>query len=126
MVIKYQFVNEVVSIEVSEEWGKILASHDRRERNNNQTETRRHTSLDGMAYEGEFFSDTRDMAYQVEISLEIQKAFDSLLPQQKDLFIKVYFEGFSITEIARKEGVYASSIHKRLQRIYDQIKKFLQ
>lgn len=125
MIIKYQFVNEVVSIEVPEEWGKVLASHDRREHNNNQTECRRHTSLDRMDYEGEIFSDETNVANTVEMSLGMQQALESLLPQQKDLFLKVHLEGLSITEIARKEGVNKSSVHKRLQRIYDHLKNFL-
>lgn len=47
MKIKYQFADETVEIEVSEEWGNVLIEFDRRERNNNRRETRRHESCSG-------------------------------------------------------------------------------
>jgi DNA-directed RNA polymerase specialized sigma24 family protein len=50
---------------------------------------------------------------------------DSLLPQQKALLKKVFFEGIPAAEIARQEGVNKSSVHKRLQRIFEKLKKVL-
>ena len=43
---KYEFVTEAVEVEISEEWAAVLYELDRREYNNNHTETRRHISLD--------------------------------------------------------------------------------
>lgn len=55
MKIKYQFANESIEIEVSDDWGNILIGLDRLEYNVNQKETRRHVSLNGMDYEYEIF-----------------------------------------------------------------------
>ena len=48
MKIKYQFVNESVEIEVDEEWANVVIELDRLEHNSNQTETRRHCSLEAL------------------------------------------------------------------------------
>ena len=129
MKFKYQFANEAIDVEVDEKWGAILLDLDRREYNNDQTETRRHASLNAMEYEGEVFIDpSADVSAQVDLS-EAQenlcRAMDSLLPQQKALLKKVFFEGIPAAEIARQEGVNKSSVHKRLQRIFEKLKKVL-
>ena len=46
MKYNYEFLDEVVEVEVSEEWAAVLYELDRREYNNNHTETRRHMPLD--------------------------------------------------------------------------------
>jgi len=46
----------------------------------------------------------------------IHKALKNLLPQQRELIHKVFFEGKSVSEIARAEGVDESSIRDRLKR----------
>ena len=125
MLIKYQFVNEDIDIDVAEVWGSILIDLDRRDYNNQQTERRRHTSLDGMQYEGEIFAHPTDVAAQAIKSHYLQKAFNSLLPQQRELIIKVFFLDISPSDIAMQEGVNKSSVHKRLQRVFEQIKKTL-
>ncbi|MEA4969941.1 MAG: sigma-70 family RNA polymerase sigma factor [Candidatus Pelethousia sp.] len=129
MKFKYQFATEAVDVEVDEEWGAILLDLDRREYNNDQTETRRHASLNAMDYEGEVFINPHtDISAQVELSETqeaLRRAMDSLLPQQKALLKKVFFEGIPAAEIARQEGVNKSSVHKRLQRIFEQLKKVL-
>ena len=129
MKFKYQFANETVDVDVDEKWGAILLDLDRHEYNNDQTESRRHASLNAMEYEGEVFIDpSADVSAQVDLS-EAQenlcRAMDSLLPQQKALLKKVFFEGIPAAEIARQEGVNKSSVHKRLQRIFEQLKKVL-
>lgn len=127
MKFKYQFVNETVNVEVDEKWGDVLLELDRREYNNDQTETRRHASLSAMDYEGEVFIDPHaDISAQLDLSEAqeaLRRAMDSLLPQQKALLQKVFFEGIPAAEIARQEGVHKSSVHKRLQRIFEQLKK---
>ena len=129
MKFKYQFANEAVDVEIDEKWGAILLNLDRCEYNNNQTETRRHALLSAMDYEGEVFIDPNaDISAQVDLSEaqeDLRRAMDSLLPQQKALLQKVFFEGIPAAEIARQEGVHKSSVHKRLQRIFEQLKKML-
>jgi RNA polymerase sigma factor (sigma-70 family) len=128
--ILYQFANgEISEIEVSDELGEILLGLDRQERNNDRRETRRHVSLDGMDYEGGFFSSDSDTADQVALNMELdalRRAMDTLTPQQRDLVRKVFFDGRSIASIAREEGVTKQSVHERVQRILSRIKKFLE
>ena len=42
MKIKYEFANEVIEIEVSDEWGMVILEMDRLDYNNDKKETRRH------------------------------------------------------------------------------------
>ena len=58
MKVKYQFVNEMVEIEVDNDWSAVITELDRKERNNNKTETRRHCSFDAFDMETSFGSDT--------------------------------------------------------------------
>ena len=66
MKVRYEFVNgEISEIEVDDNLGELLVDFDRQEYNNNHRETRRHTSLDGMEYEGEAFLSPADTEEQV-------------------------------------------------------------
>jgi DNA-directed RNA polymerase specialized sigma24 family protein len=129
MQIKYRFVNEAVDVEVDEKWGAILLDLDRREYNNDQTETRRHASLNAMEYEGEAFIDPNaNVANAIEKALEsknLQKAIGMLLPQQKELLRQVFCENSSVADIAREQGVSHVAILDRLKRIYRHLEKKL-
>ena len=57
MKYNYEFLDETVEIEISEEWAAVLYEFDKREYNNNHTETRRHITLDAVCYEGMIISD---------------------------------------------------------------------
>ena len=46
MKIKYEFANETVEIDVTEEWANVIIDLDRQEYNIDHKETRRHCSLD--------------------------------------------------------------------------------
>ena len=111
---------------MSAEWGKVLIDFDRVEHNNDQTEHRRHISLDLMNYEGELFADYADAPGHEDFSLQLAIAAESLLPQQQALLKKVLYYGLSITEIAKQEGVGESAIRDRLKRIYKKIEKYLE
>lgn len=129
MKISYKFVNEAVDVEVDETWGAILLELDRREYNNNQTETRRHASLHAMEYEGEAFIDhsidVEALFLQLIDSETLQKSISSLLPQQSELLLQVFSIGKSLEEIARIEGVSGQAIKNRLNKIYRQLRKSL-
>lgn len=56
----------------------------------------------------------------------LHKALDSLLPEQRELITKIYFEGLSQEEIAEREGVSKQAISNRVQRIYQRLKKFFE
>lgn len=129
MKIRYEFTNgEISEIEVDESLGELLVELDRQEYNNDHKETRRHTSLDGMEYEGTLFAAPDDPAAEVlrrEDAARLLRAMEALTPSQRELVRRVYFENEKITDIAREEGVDKSAISHRLDRIYKKLKKFL-
>lgn len=129
MKIKYEFVTgEITEIEVEDTLGELLVDFDRQEYNNDHKETRRHTSLDGMEYEGEWFSSGQDVLGEVlsrEDAARLYRAMDRLSAAQRELVLKVYFENRRIVDIAREEGVSEAAIRNRLKKIYRKMEKFL-
>lgn len=129
MKIQYRFANgEVSEIEVDAELGALLLDLDRQEYNNDHKETRRHVSLNGMTYEGGVFASYEDIAETVEKAEDLEalrRATAALSPGQRELVRMVYFEGRSISEIARAEGVSHVAILDRLNRIYKKLRKNL-
>ena len=129
MKITYEFVTgEVSEVEVDERLGGMLLDLDRQQYNNDQKETRRHVSLDGMDYEGKLFAsaeDTERKAERREDMARLFSAMEDLSPSQRELVKKVYFEERKITDIAREEGVDKSAISHRLERIHKKLKKIL-
>lgn len=126
MKITYEFVTgEVSGVEVDERLGGMLLDLDRQQENNDQKETRRHVSLDGMDYEGELFASAEDTERAVEHREDMARlysAMEALSPSQRELVEKVYFEERKITDIAREEGVSHVAVRDRLERIYKKIK----
>ena len=129
MKIKYEFANgEISEIEVDDNLGELLVDFDRQEYNNDHKETRRHVSLDGMDFEGEFFaafSDTAEEAAKHEEATRLLRAMEALTPSQRELVRRVYFENEKIVDIAREEGVSHVAILDRLKRIYRKLKNNL-
>ena len=129
MKITYEFVTgEVSEVEVDEHLGGMLLDLDRQQYNNDQKETRRHVSLDGMDYEGEMFvsaEDTEGAAERREDMVRLFSAMEALSPAQRELVEKVYFEERKITDIAREEGVSKQSVHERVGRALKNLKKNL-
>lgn len=130
MKTKYEFVNgEVVEIEVSEEWAKVLADLDRQEYNNEKKETRRHCTLDVLGDEGEWMIDENaDPANLLvaEQECEIaQRALDKLTPTQKDALVKICIEGMSTKEYANINGITQSAAAHRIRDARKNMKNFL-
>ena len=127
MKIRYEFTNgEISEIEVDESLGELLVELDRQAYNNDHKETRRHTSLDGMEYEGALFAAPDDPAAEVlrrEDAARLLRAMEALTPAQRELVRRVYFENEKITDIARAEGITKQSIHERLRRALKKIRK---
>mgnify|MGYP002511326978 FL=1 len=126
MKITYEFVTgEISEVEVDERLGGMLLDLDRQQENNDQKETRRHFSLNGMDYEGELFASAEDTERTVEHREDMARlysAMEALSPSQRELVKKVYFEERKITDIAREEGVSHVAVRDRLERIYKKIK----
>ena len=96
MKITYEFVTgEISEVEVDERLGGMLLDLDRQQENNDQKETRRHFSLNGMDYEGELFASAEDTERTVEHREDMARlysAMEALSPSQRELVEKVYFE----------------------------------
>ncbi len=129
MKVRYEFVTgEFTEIEVDHSLGELLVDFDRREYNNDHKETRRHVSLDGMEYEGELFASVADTADEVERREELaqlMRAMEGLTLSQRELVLKVFFEGRTYASIAREAGVGESAIRDRMKRIYKKLEKYL-
>ena len=81
-----------------------------------------------MKYEGEIFASNTDIAAEYIRTQEnetLLKAIDSLLPQQKELVRRVYFNNESLASIAREEGVSKMAITNRMKKIHEKLKKIL-
>ena len=129
MKISYEFVTgEVSEVEVDERLGGMLLDLDRQQYNNDQKETRRHFSLNGLYYEGDLFAsaeDTEGEAEHREDMARLYSAMEALSPSQRELVEKVYFEERTFASIAREEGVGESAIRDRMKRIYKKLEKNL-
>ena len=128
--IKYTFADGTTNeIEVSDEIYALHLQLLQEEKRNHWRETRRHTSLNYLMELGVDFADTAadpfDAAVLRENDERIYKAISKLLPAQQELLRQVFYEGKTITEIAKAENVVKSAIANRLTRIYIKIKKSL-
>lgn len=128
--IKYTFADGTTSeIEVTDEVYALHLQLLQQEKRNHWRETRRNTSLYYLLENGVDFTDNAaDSFAAVELrenEEKIKQAISKLLPEQQALIKKVFYEGKTITEIAKAENVGKSAIANRLTRIYIKIKKFL-
>ena len=128
MNIQYEFADETVEIEVSNEWGEILIDLDRQEYNNDHKETRRHASLDAFDLDGTLFASDADVETEALNGIEIERlhaAIEELQPQQRELFRRVNLGGEKPADIAREEGVSKVAITNRMTKIFAALKKNL-
>lgn len=128
--IKYTFADGTTSeIEVTDEVCALHLQLQQEEKRNHWRETRRHISLYYLLENGVDFTDNAaDSFTAVELrenDERVKKAITKLLPEQQALIKKIFYEGKTITEIAKAENVGKSAIANRLTRIYIKIKKFL-
>lgn len=129
MKISYKFANEAVEIEVEEKWGSVVIELDRQEKNHDRRETRRHESYsddnnkrDTLANES---ADVEENVLEKFENIQLMYALEKLLPKQRELVQKTFFEGLSETEIAREMGVSQQAISKQFKVIYKNLKNFL-
>ena len=93
--------------------------------NSNQTETRRHCSLDAMQEAGMDLSNEDDIELPDEKYAELRAAIAQLKPEQQELLRKVFYEEIKQVDIAKSEGVKKASIESRLHTIYKKIRKHI-
>ena len=130
MKIKYEFVTgEALEIDVPDNIGKATIENDKDIWNNNRRETGKHRSLDELAEKGihlpDLGADIHSIFEQQEMRGALHKALDKLLPQQKELVRKVFFEGRTMADIAREDGVGKSAVQDRFNRIYKKLENIL-
>ena len=128
MIIKYEFSNETVEIEVEDRWADVMLELDRREYNANHRETRRHCSLDALNLDDSFLPSDTDVEgdYIREAEAErLHAAIAKLSPRQQYLIQQVYFENRSYADIARQEQRDRSTIRKATDAAVKKLKKFL-
>ena len=128
--ITYRFADgHVEELEVEQEVAETLKELDRQEYNNNHRETRRHSALDALEYEGEFFIDQN---YSVEGLVlwkqdvgDLLNAIHSLDAKQQELITAVFYQKRTVSQIARQSGVSQAAISQRLQTAIKNLKKLL-
>jgi RNA polymerase sigma-70 factor (ECF subfamily) len=147
MKIRYTSVTgQTHEIEVSEEWGEIILELDRKEYNVNRKETRRHNSLDGYDYidgqadtnphlsrdafefKNSICSESAEIAADLESKYtrqHIRNTVGRLKPKQRELITAIYFNGVSVNDYAKREGVDHSAISHRLHTAYKALNKLL-
>ena len=91
-------------------------------RNAERKETRRHVSLDKCMEHGwdiaDGRADTESIAERRERDALLYAAMTKLLPQQRELIKQVYYEGKTVTELAKEYGVSKAAVSIRLKKIY--------
>lgn len=99
-------------------------------RNAERKETRRHVSLDKCMEHGwdiaDGRADTESIAERRERDALLYAAMTKLLPQQRELIKQVYYEGKTVTELAKEYGVSKAAVSIRLKKIYIKLKKVLE
>lgn len=133
MKITYEFANEKVNIEVSEEWAEVIIELDRVEYNNDHRETRRHTTLSNRNDDGRWLSteEKRDYIccngkyYELDDDRLID-TFMYLTSKQKDLIDCVYYQGMSFREYADRNGISKSAVSLQHKAILKKVKKLLE
>lgn len=93
--------------------------------NNNQTETRRHCSMDAMLEEGFDFISEKDIVLAEEKYAELRVAIAQLKPEQQELIRKVFYDEIKQNEVAENMGIKKAALSRRLSRIYKQLKELL-
>ena len=128
--ITYRFADgHVEEIEVGKEVAETLKELDRQEYNSNHRETRRHSALDALEYEGEYFIDQN---YSIEGLVlwkqdvrDLLNAIHSLDAKQQELITAVFYQKRTVSQIAREFGVSQAAISQRLQTAIKNLKKLL-
>jgi len=135
---EYKFANkmdgEIRKVKIDKNLYSIIAELDRKEKNNNRTETRRHLSFD-RAVEQEDISIIVDkqtnVAEQVVESAEksaklkiLYKALQSLNESQRQLVYDVFYLEKKIKDIAVECGVSFQTVYRRLHNIIEKLKEF--
>ena len=126
----YKFANgEKTNVEVSEKMLAVLQNEDRIENNNEQKNSRRpgrFIHMDATGPDGKYMeiADPKTLD-PTEGEKRLEVAISQLSDNQRRLLQATYFDGVSIVEYARREGISQSAISQQLQTIRKKLKKIL-
>lgn len=105
-------------------WLVISKGEDRLEENNNKAETKKHYSYSDQNDKNDTLMAEKNALDMVLTNLEkeaLRHSIKTLEPQQQELVIDVHFRGLTMADIARRDGVYKSSVTKRMNRVIAQL-----
>ncbi len=129
---KYKYVDafdQIQEITVSKEVLDTVRELDKQDKLDERRETRRCQSLEASMENGfDLIDDTADIDVIIDKKERYKALYSALakLPaKQRELIQKVFFEGISQAEIARREDVSRVAIAIRLQKILAKLRKLL-
>ena len=129
--IRYVFRDGTVSeVEVGEEFYAVYEAMDKADKLRERRETRRHISWEGLEESGFDIAD-KDFLFtgideEKSEKERLYEAMAKLLPSQRELINKIYYEGKTSANIAAEEGVGKSAVSNRLKRIFAVLRKNLE
>ncbi len=126
----YEFVNETVDIEISEDWIEVLENKDREEYNSNKKETRRHLKLDATIDNTEWVRDEKADPKNIceELSGDevlINKLTKILTEKQFNAFEKVCLNRYTEQEYADMVGITQQAAHRLVSDAKKRLKKMM-
>ena len=128
MKIKYEFVTETVEVEVEDNLGSVIVDLDRQEHNNNQTQTRRHCSLEALDLDNTLLPSNEDIESDYIRNQEVQElyhAISQLTDKQQQLIRAVFFEGVTVSEYGRLCGISQEAASQQKKTALKKLKKLL-
>lgn len=135
--IRYEFITEeIVEIEISDEWGEKLKSVKREQWKLDKREERHSVNFADLDGKEEYFADSegdpfamieeeRYRDYKADHERRIVKAFSELSGSQRELLKALYEDGMTGTEYASKLGISQAAVARRLNRIKRKLEKLL-
>lgn len=69
--------------------------------------------------------DIEESLFAEELGKEIKQAIGKLLPEQRELIIRIYYRGESQAKIAEEYEITKPALHYRLERALEKLKKLL-
>lgn len=127
MKITYTFADGSISeVEVTEDVGNVIVELDRQEYNSNHRQRRHNCSLEAYDTYGNLISTDENIEedyIQNEEFSALRAAIAKLSPRQQHLISEVYFEGKSVAQVAREEGLDRTSVRDALERALKKIQK---
>lgn len=129
--IKYEFADGTTSeIEVTDEIYALHLELVQQEKRNHWKETRRHISLNYLSDKGidieSNAADPLDDCEQRDNEERLHNAIKHLSDKQRELAQKVFYDGMTLTAIAKEKGVSQPAITQQLATVIKKLKKFLQ